>query len=316
MHNILLKQWSSYRNLLIIINTIGVTSACYKQQSEPEPTQQTLVNPSNSSPSNSNSASVPTPPPISHNLTDTEVGLFKQCYGEEPTTQSKQHVKLFKLHALKKSNVNHQKKVFTENLPGQNNVPIHRAGVLILSKGANGEKYAILGEDKASIKNPYSTWFSGGCEQRDKNSNATIIREGFEESAGQLALTEEDIQNAMNEQRFFYGKSNRQGSTPEGMVAIVYVDTKGQYMPDKLQHALKNIAGNQQFSNSMKEKSQYYAIKLSDFKAAISRAIKLNESYVKVKTHNNGKTIRVQGNYSDVLKKAIPAIEQAEKELN
>ncbi len=167
--------------------------------------------------------------------------------------------RLFAKYATKKSAGN---STFT-NVPFLNpNDVVERAGAMILLK-ENGQVYTIVATDKANKKLhkndgvlPYNTWFGGAVDVSDANVSETVMRETFEESAGSVYISQQDFDDAISDNRFFYSPHYK-------ILTIVYPDVNGLYNVSDFTKNLNRLNQNPNVVNSMKESASYHKVHIS-----------------------------------------------------
>ena len=143
------------------------------------------------------------------------------------------------------------------NIPGvPKGIEINRAGTLVLVK-KDGKIYGILGSEVHVAGG--GGWFSGGSEKVDKDIYDTIIRETFEESSGSIAMSRNDIDNAIKDGRYFYNAKNK-------TFCIIHSDVHNYYDIEKMNKNYKNIIHNTDLQNGMKEMDEYHYVSIDNLR--------------------------------------------------
>jgi hypothetical protein len=213
------------------------------------------------------------------------------------TLPSAYQEELYKLYAKSAAT---PKQSYYYNLPGIGNVEVERAGTILLVKKDNNI-YAILATDANSVKrgnNPWHSWFSGQAEQRDGNVVNTIIRESYEESAGSIALTPQEIVNSLTNGYFFYSPSNK-------ILAVYMMDKEQKYSVEQFTERLNIINNDATISPSMKESAAFHLIPISELQSLRDRmatnhpANSLDPVYM-VK-EDKGSLVRIEKHYGEAF---------------
>lgn len=194
---------------------------------------------------------------------------------------------------------------FFVELPHYGMVEIERAGAILVTKLGN-DAGIVLGTDAGSARrgnDPWNSWFSGSSEQKDANFQETVIREAFEESAGTLALTQQDVDNAIAQQRFFYSPHHK-------IFAILVPDNNN--VAQTLNSSINRISNDTTISAAMKEMQNYYFVPrieilhFTEFMAeAKRRGVAPGLHVVGNDFSGNNKRIRLERHYADSMENYI-----------
>jgi hypothetical protein len=164
------------------------------------------------------------------------------------------------------------------SLPGYANpMPVERGGAIILTKH-EGRTYALVGQEGTQA----AMWLSGGAETKDENIIGTIKREVFEESSGAIALSEQEINDAIEQGNFTYSPNKK-------ILAIIITDPQGKYNVDRLNIYKDAVAADAKAARAMKEIDLYHMISADNI---IHRFNALNQAFI-----NRGVAFNLRGSF-------------------